>query len=153
MSRSHHVEPSWRSRYWMNLESRSTPLVNPKPNWVPTAIPDSRTLVAGCSNATVTFWAVANGQEGRTLRGHTTQVNPEKAGQIVVGGETYTLTQYHFHAPSEEQIDGKSTVDGAVVLGESNGACDFKGSTLAPDRCGEGKPILSARGSPQAETR
>lgn len=40
--------------------------------------------------------------------GHTTQVNPEKAGQIVVGGETYTLTQYHFHAPSEEQVDGKS---------------------------------------------
>jgi carbonic anhydrase len=40
--------------------------------------------------------------------GHTTQVNPDKGGQIVVGGETYALMQYHFHAPSEEQIDGKS---------------------------------------------
>ncbi|MDB5925195.1 MAG: carbonate dehydratase [Betaproteobacteria bacterium] len=40
--------------------------------------------------------------------GHTTQVNVEKGRQIVVGGETYALIQYHFHAPSEEQIDGKS---------------------------------------------
>ena len=32
--------------------------------------------------------------------GHTTQVNPDKGGQIVVGGETYGLIQYHFHAPS-----------------------------------------------------
>jgi carbonic anhydrase len=40
--------------------------------------------------------------------GHTTQVNVEKGRQIVVGGETYALTQYHFHAPSEEQIDGQS---------------------------------------------
>jgi carbonic anhydrase len=40
--------------------------------------------------------------------GHTTQVNLDKGRQIVVGGETYALVQYHFHAPSEEQIDGKS---------------------------------------------
>src|SRR2546430_9224017 len=40
--------------------------------------------------------------------GYTTQVNPDKGSQVVIGGETYALVQYHFHAPSEEQIDGKS---------------------------------------------
>jgi carbonic anhydrase len=45
--------------------------------------------------------------------GHTTQIIPDKGGQIVIGGDTYSLMQYHFHAPSEEQIDGKSFAMGA----------------------------------------
>jgi carbonic anhydrase len=48
--------------------------------------------------------------------GYTTQVNPDKGSQIVVGGEPYTLVQYHFHAPAEEQIDGKTYPMGAHLV-------------------------------------
>ena len=51
--------------------------------------------------------------------GHTTQVNADKGNQITVGGETYALTQYHFHAPSEEQIDGRSFPMGAHLVHQS----------------------------------
>jgi len=70
--------------------------------------------------------------------GHTTQVNPEKGSQIVVGGETYALVQYHFHAPSEEQIDGKTFPMGAHLVHQSaNGkivvvAVQFEQSTYNP---------------------
>jgi len=39
--------------------------------------------------------------------GHTVQVNTE-AGQLSVDGEKYKLLQFHFHAPSEHTVDGKS---------------------------------------------
>jgi carbonic anhydrase len=47
--------------------------------------------------------------------GYTTQVNPDR-GSIVIGGEPYTLVQYHFHAPAEEQIDGKTYPMGAHLV-------------------------------------
>lgn len=51
--------------------------------------------------------------------GHTTQVNADKGSHITVGGETYALAQYHFHAPSEEQVDGKSFAMGAHLVHQS----------------------------------
>ena len=40
--------------------------------------------------------------------GHTIQVNFAPGSSIVVGGESYTLLQMHFHKPSEERIAGKA---------------------------------------------
>lgn len=40
--------------------------------------------------------------------GHTIQVNLPLAGGATIGGEEYQLLQFHFHTPSEEQINGKS---------------------------------------------
>ena len=39
--------------------------------------------------------------------GHTIQVNYEPGSSISVGGKLYQLTQFHFHKPSEERINGK----------------------------------------------
>jgi carbonic anhydrase len=38
--------------------------------------------------------------------GHTVQVNLDDAGTMTRDGETYTLVQFHFHAPSEHLLDG-----------------------------------------------
>ncbi|MBM7636088.1 carbonic anhydrase [Streptococcus saliviloxodontae] len=40
--------------------------------------------------------------------GHTIQVTPQNNDNtLVIGDKTYTLKQFHFHAPSENEIDGK----------------------------------------------
>lgn len=39
--------------------------------------------------------------------GHTVQVVVPPGSKLKVGEESYELVQYHFHRPSEEQIDGK----------------------------------------------
>jgi carbonic anhydrase len=51
--------------------------------------------------------------------GHTTQVIPDKGRQISIGNDAYELLQYHFHVPSEEQIDGKSFPMGAHFVHQS----------------------------------
>ena len=38
--------------------------------------------------------------------GHTIQVNMNKGSSITVAGKTYNLLQFHFHSPSEHQING-----------------------------------------------
>ena len=40
--------------------------------------------------------------------GHTVQVNYAPGSWITVGEKRYQLLQFHFHHPSEEEIDGKS---------------------------------------------
>jgi carbonic anhydrase len=44
--------------------------------------------------------------------GHTIRVNyhdaPGTGDSLIVGGKRYQLTQFHFHRPSEEDVDGKS---------------------------------------------
>lgn len=39
--------------------------------------------------------------------GHTIQVDKIEGSQIVIGGETYFLKQFHFHAPSEHTLNGE----------------------------------------------
>jgi carbonic anhydrase len=39
--------------------------------------------------------------------GHTVQVNYAKGSSITVGKDKYELLQFHFHTPSEEEVDGK----------------------------------------------
>lgn len=40
--------------------------------------------------------------------GHTIQVNLQEGSSITVGGKKFKLLQVHFHAPSEEKINGKN---------------------------------------------
>jgi carbonic anhydrase len=40
--------------------------------------------------------------------GHTIEINYEPGSFITVGDKRYELLRFHFHKPSEEQIDGKS---------------------------------------------
>ncbi|MCK4743697.1 MAG: carbonic anhydrase [Sulfuriflexus sp.] len=39
--------------------------------------------------------------------GHTIQVNYAKGSMLSVGGKSYTLLQFHFHSPSEHEVNGK----------------------------------------------
>jgi carbonic anhydrase len=40
--------------------------------------------------------------------GHTVQVSNSTAASMKVGGDTWKLVQFHFHSPSEHQVDGKN---------------------------------------------
>ncbi len=40
--------------------------------------------------------------------GHSVQVNYDPGSYIEVDGQRYNLLQFHFHAPSEHEVDGKS---------------------------------------------
>lgn len=71
--------------------------------------------------------------------GHTIQLNSVDAGHASLKGKDYKLVQFHFHAPSEHTIDGKSfpmevhfvhvADDGAIVvvgaMMEDGGQNDF----------------------------
>lgn len=40
--------------------------------------------------------------------GHTIQINVPAGSSLKIGNEVYDLVQFHFHAPSEESVDGKA---------------------------------------------
>jgi carbonic anhydrase len=40
--------------------------------------------------------------------GHTIQVNVEPGSTLTIGKESFDLLQFHFHRPSEEQVEGKN---------------------------------------------
>ncbi|WP_339930188.1 carbonic anhydrase family protein [uncultured Brevundimonas sp.] len=40
--------------------------------------------------------------------GHTLQFTPDTAGGTMIGTDAYDLVQFHFHAPSEHTLNGKS---------------------------------------------
>lgn len=44
---------------------------------------------------------------GALDNGHTIQINAKSGETMTVGGETYALVQFHFHAPSEHTVDGE----------------------------------------------
>lgn len=41
--------------------------------------------------------------------GHSIQINLDPGSSIIVGDKTYGLVQFHFHKPSEEEINGKTS--------------------------------------------
>lgn len=54
--------------------------------------------------------------------GHTIQVNFESGSHIVVDGQQFELKQFHFHAPSENHIQGKSyALEGHLVHADKDG--------------------------------
>ncbi len=57
--------------------------------------------------APITFNYRAGGKEILN-NGHTVQVNYAEGSSIQLDGKTFNLLQFHFHAPSENHIEGKS---------------------------------------------
>jgi len=54
--------------------------------------------------------------------GHTVQLNTVAGSSIVIDGIQFDLKQFHFHAPSENLIDGKSyPLEAHLVHADSNG--------------------------------
>src|SRR5262249_17245586 len=53
-----------------------------------------------------TGWAKGDGEI--VNNGHTIQINMPAGSKLTRGDKTYELLQFHFHAPSEHLIDGKS---------------------------------------------
>lgn len=53
---------------------------------------------------------------------HTIQVSYKKGSSLKVGGHSYELKQFHFHAPSENRINGKSyAMEGHLVHADKAG--------------------------------
>jgi len=54
--------------------------------------------------------------------GHTVQINYKKGSNIEIDDKTFNLLQFHFHAPSENHINGKSyPLEAHLVHTDSNG--------------------------------
>lgn len=56
---------------------------------------------------TISFSYQPGGQEILN-NGHTVQINYAEGSSITIDGTQFNLKQFHFHAPSENQINGKS---------------------------------------------
>ncbi|MFI8418009.1 carbonic anhydrase [Serratia sp. NPDC078593] len=55
--------------------------------------------------------------------GHTIQVNVDAGNTLVMDGNTFTLQQFHFHSPSENEIDGEHfPLEAHFVYKDSAGA-------------------------------
>jgi carbonic anhydrase len=69
----------------------------------------------------LTFHYEAGGKEGLN-NGHTIQVNYAPGSTISADGKVYVLKQFHFHAPSENLINGKSyPLEAHLVHMDKNG--------------------------------
>ncbi len=53
-------------------------------------------------------FAYRGGGKEITNNGHSVQVNYAPGSALSIGNETFALKQFHFHSPSENQINGKS---------------------------------------------
>jgi carbonic anhydrase len=53
--------------------------------------------------------AYKEGQLKMLNNGHTIQVNVEPGSKLTINKDEYDLLQFHFHRPSEEQVDGKNS--------------------------------------------
>jgi len=67
--------------------------------------------ISGAIKAQVTDLEIHYGETSGNIvnNGHTIQINEKDPNDyVVVNGEKYTLVQFHFHAPSENEINGES---------------------------------------------
>lgn len=54
--------------------------------------------------------------------GHTIQVNYQPGSTLMIDGDSFELKQFHFHSPSENQINGQSfPLEGHFVHADKNG--------------------------------
>lgn len=74
--------------------------------------------------------------------GHTIQLNYAAGSSITVGGKKYELTQFHFHHPSEEKINGKGfAMDAHLVHKAADGSLAVVAVLLEP---GAANSVISA---------
>jgi carbonic anhydrase len=74
--------------------------------------------------------------------GHTIQVNYAPGSFITVGDKRYQLTQFHFHHPSEERINGKGfEMVAHLVHAASDGALAVVAILLDP---GAANPVIAS---------
>jgi carbonic anhydrase len=66
--------------------------------------------ISGSIRALLPQLKLAWGKRADTIvnNGHTIQVNFAEGSTLALGGDRYTLLQFHFHRPSEHRIGGKS---------------------------------------------
>ena len=80
--------------------------------------------LTGLVESELTPIAFDYGSKGSEIlnNGHTVQVNIEPGSAISVNQHVFELKQFHFHAPSENQIEGKSfPLEGHFVHGDAKG--------------------------------
>jgi carbonic anhydrase len=77
--------------------------------------------------------------------GHTVQVNLPAGNSLKVGDKRYELLQFHFHTPSEEQVNGKRTAMVAhFVHKNAEGALGVIGVLLQPGKKNEAfEPVFA----------
>lgn len=67
-------------------------------------------------------FAFKSGEQKIINNGHAIQVNVSGKNTLWVDNELFTLQQFHFHAPSENEIDGKQfPLEGHFVYQDKNG--------------------------------
>jgi carbonic anhydrase len=69
---------------------------------------DLKTTSAAGGLSAISFSYVAAADLVITNNGHTVQVDYPAGSKITVDGTSYDLVQFHFHAPSENTIDGQA---------------------------------------------
>ncbi|MGM0512081.1 MAG: carbonic anhydrase, partial [Pseudomonadota bacterium] len=63
------------------------------------------------------------GKQQIVNNGHTIQVNVSEGNTLQLDNDTFTLQQFHFHAPSENEIDGKQfPLEAHFVYKDKDGA-------------------------------
>lgn len=63
------------------------------------------------------------GKQQIVNNGHTIQVNVSEGNTLRLDNDTFTLQQFHFHAPSENEIDGKQfPLEAHFVYKDKDGA-------------------------------
>ncbi len=74
--------------------------------------------------------------------GHTIQINLNGASTLTAGGRVYRLVQFHFHTPSENQIEGNaSELEVHLVHKSDDGALAVIGIMFEP---GAENPVLAS---------
>ena len=82
------------------------------------------------------------GQQEMINNGHTIQVNTQGENTLSLDGKTFTLRQFHFHAPSENTIDGEQfPMEVHFVYQDAEGALAVLGLMF---RLGEANTQLEA---------
>ncbi|MBX2859524.1 MAG: carbonic anhydrase family protein [Cellvibrionaceae bacterium] len=76
--------------------------------------------------------------------GHSIQINYNQGSDIILDGQTFNLLQFHFHAPSENWIDGVSyPMEGHFVHADQDGNLAVVAVMFAEGQEGEANPALN----------
>ncbi len=96
----------------------------------------------------------ASGPATVVNNGHTIQINVADDSMLRHGADSYTLLQFHFHAPSEHLVDGKAFPMEAHFV-HKNVATGGLGVMIQPGGSNDSFAMLAAKfpGKPNAEAK